>query len=159
MMGSVLVLVFLTTLVAICLWPAVREWRRETTRLPESGMAPEPAVTPRAETLEGVLARQVIGREISKQQYAHAMHGLAMRDRDRHPLPDLPDDLGRLSFAIAAMIDLDLEARQALLASRSPLDRLRRLDALLSATLGTIVKRAHVHTIAKSNGRDSHPQP
>lgn len=78
---------------------------------------------------------------------------------DPQPLPDLPEDLGRLSFAIAAMIDLDLEARQALLASRSPLDRLRRLDALLSATLGTIVKRAHVHTIAKSNGRDSHPQP
>jgi ATP-dependent Lon protease len=77
---------------------------------------------------------------------------------DPEPLPDLPDDLGSLSFAIAAMIDLDLDARQALLASRSPLERLRRLDALLSATLDTIIKRAHVHTIAKSNGRDSHPQ-
>ena len=75
------------------------------------------------------------------------------------PLPALPDDPGILSFAIAAMIDIDLEARQALLASRSPLERLQRLDALLSAALGNIVKRAHVHTLAKSNGRGSHVQP
>jgi Lon protease-like protein len=78
---------------------------------------------------------------------------------DPDPLPELPDDAGSLSFAIAAMIDLDLETRQALLASRSPLERLRRLDALLSSALGNIVKRAHVHTLAKSNGRGSHVEP
>jgi Lon protease-like protein len=78
---------------------------------------------------------------------------------DPEPLPDLPDDGGGLSFAIAAMIDLDLETRQALLASRSPIERLRRLDAVLSSALGSIVKRANVHTLAKSNGRGSHVQP
>lgn len=78
---------------------------------------------------------------------------------DPEPLPELPDDSGRLSFAIAAMIDIDLDTRQALLASRSPLERLRRLDALLSAALGSIVVRAQVHTVAKTNGRGSHAQP
>jgi hypothetical protein len=46
-----------------------------------------------------------------------------------------------------------------LLASRSPIERLRRLDAVLSSALGSIVKRANVHTLAKSNGRGSHVQP
>ena len=78
---------------------------------------------------------------------------------DPEPLPELPDDSGSLSFAIAAMIDIDLDTRQALLASRSPLERLRRLDALLSAALGSIVTRAQVHTVAKTNGRGSHAQP
>jgi Lon protease-like protein len=78
---------------------------------------------------------------------------------DPEPLPQLPDDPGSLSFAIAAMIDIDLDTRQALLASRSPAERLRRLDALLSAALGSIVGRAEVHNLAKSNGRGSHAQP
>ena len=77
---------------------------------------------------------------------------------DPEPLPQLPDDPAILSFAIGAMIDIDLDTRQALLASRSPLERLRRLDALLSAALGSIVGRAQVHTLAKSNGRSSHAQ-
>ena len=78
---------------------------------------------------------------------------------DPEPLPELPDDPASLSFAIAAMIDIDLDTRQALLSSRSPLDRLQRLDAVLSAALGSLVKRAHVHTLAKTNGRGSHIQP
>lgn len=77
---------------------------------------------------------------------------------DPEPLPQLPDDPAIVSFAIGAMIDIDLDTRQALLASSSPLERLRRLDALLSAALGSIVTRAQVHTLAKSNGRSSHAQ-
>jgi Lon protease-like protein len=78
---------------------------------------------------------------------------------DPDPLPDLPDDAASLSFAVASMIDTDLEARQELLASRSPLARLRHLDRVLSAALGTIVDRAQVHTLAKTNGRGAHVQP
>jgi Lon protease-like protein len=78
---------------------------------------------------------------------------------DPEPLPDLPDDPASLSFAIGAMIDIDMDTRQALLTSRSPVDRLERLDVMLSAALGSIVKRAHVHTLAKTNGRGSHVQP
>jgi len=78
---------------------------------------------------------------------------------DPDPLPELPDDAAGLSFAVASMIDIDLEARQELLASRSPLARLRQLDRVLSAALGTILDRAQVHTVAKTNGRGAHVQP
>ena len=78
---------------------------------------------------------------------------------DPDPVPELPEDAASLSFAVAAMIDIDLDARQQLLASRSPLERLRQLDRVLSAALGTIVDRAQVHTLAKTNGRGVHVQP
>ena len=78
---------------------------------------------------------------------------------DPDPVPELPDDAASLSFAVASMIDIDLDARQELLGSRSPLERLRHLDKVLSAALGTIVDRAQVHTLAKTNGRGAHVQP
>ena len=78
---------------------------------------------------------------------------------DPDPLPGLPNDPGQLSFAIAAAIDLDVDTRQQLLESRSPWDRLRRLDAVLTPALGTLGARAQVHTLAKSNGRGSQVQP
>ena len=71
---------------------------------------------------------------------------------DRDPLPRLPDDPAALSFAIAALIDLDLVGRQRLLASRSPLGRLRELDELLSPAVDTLESRAVVHARAKTNG-------
>jgi Lon protease-like protein len=77
---------------------------------------------------------------------------------DPDPLPELPDDAASLSFAIASMIDIGLDARQELLSSRSPLARLRDLDKVLSAALGAIVTRAQIHTLAKSNGRGAHVQ-
>jgi len=90
------------------------------------------------------------------QRVARAARTLA---DDPDPLPELPDDAASLSFAVASMIDIGLEARQELLASRSPLERLRELDRVLSAALGTIADRAQVHTLAKTNGRGAHVQP
>jgi hypothetical protein len=72
---------------------------------------------------------------------------------DPDPLPDLPDEASSLSFAIASMIDIGIEARQEILASRSPTERLRHLDGVLTTALGTIVGRARMHTLAKTNGR------
>jgi Lon protease-like protein len=78
---------------------------------------------------------------------------------DPEPIPELPDDPSQLSFAVAAMIDLDLQARERMLASRSSLDRLQRLDSVLSPALEPLVRHAAVHTVAKSNGRGTHVQP
>lgn len=75
---------------------------------------------------------------------------------DPDPVPELPDDAASLSFAIASMIDIGLDARQEILSSRSPLERLHHLDRVLSAALGTIVGRAQLHTLAKTNGRGPH---
>jgi ATP-dependent Lon protease len=90
------------------------------------------------------------------QRVARAARTLA---DDPDPLPELPDDAASLSFAIAAMIDIGLDERQELLASRSPLQRLRHLDRVLSAALSAIVTRAQIHTLAKTNGRGAHVQP
>ena len=77
---------------------------------------------------------------------------------DPDPLPDLPDDAASLSFAVTSMIDVGLDARQDILSSRSPLERLRHLDRVLSAALGPILARAQTHTLAKTNGRGAHAQ-
>ena len=92
------------------------------------------------------LARQL--REVF-ERVGRAARALA---DDRDPLPTLPDDPGALSFTIASLIDLDPAGRQRLLASRSPLGRLRELDALLSPAVDRLESRAIVHTRAKTNG-------
>jgi Lon protease-like protein len=71
---------------------------------------------------------------------------------DRDPLPALPEDPAALSFMIASLIDLDPAGRQRLLTSRSPLGRLRQLDALLSPAVEMLESRAVVHARAKTNG-------
>jgi Lon protease-like protein len=92
------------------------------------------------------LARQL--REIF-ERVGRAARALA---DDRDPLPTLPEDPAALSFTIASLIDLDPAGRQRLLASRSPLGRLRELDALLSPAVDTLESRAVIHTRAKTNG-------
>jgi Lon protease-like protein len=75
---------------------------------------------------------------------------------DRDPIPDLPDDPARLSFAVAAIVDLDVTRRQRLLASRSPVGRLRDLEAVLAPALDSLEVRAAVHVRAGSNGAGPH---
>ena len=68
------------------------------------------------------------------------------------PVPDLPDEPRLLSFAVAAFIDLAPDARQSLLASRSPAQRLRTLRGLLGRAVSPIESRAAVHRRARGNG-------
>jgi ATP-dependent Lon protease len=77
---------------------------------------------------------------------------------DSDPLPDLPDDSSLLSFAIAAVIDLEAAVRQTLLESRSPIERLQMLERVLAPAVPTLVARADVHKRAKSNGKGTHAQ-
>ncbi len=80
---------------------------------------------------------------------------------DADALPALPEDPKLLAFAIAAVIDMDAPARQRLLSSRSPAERLRELDGLLAPAVESLEHRAVVHARAKSNGHgpSSHPSP
>ncbi|MGI9078402.1 MAG: LON peptidase substrate-binding domain-containing protein [Gemmatimonadaceae bacterium] len=66
--------------------------------------------------------------------------------------PTLPEDPALLAFFIASLIDLETFARQQLLALRSPLIRLVRIEALLSAAVEPLEQRAMVHSSAKQNG-------
>ena len=71
---------------------------------------------------------------------------------ERDTLPYLPPEPAQLSFAVASVIDLDVTRRQRLLASRSPAGRLRELELVLGAALGTLEQRAEVHARARGNG-------
>ena len=64
---------------------------------------------------------------------------------DTDPIPDLPREPSLLSFAIASAIELDTSVRQQLLVSRSPSERLRQIDQLLSPAVPALVLRADVH--------------
>lgn len=72
---------------------------------------------------------------------------------DHDPLPTLPDEADALSFAIASLIDMEPERRQALLTSKLASERLTGLEALLGGAVESLEARARVHGRAKSNGR------
>jgi Lon protease-like protein len=72
---------------------------------------------------------------------------------DNDPLPSLPDEADALSFGIAALIDMELPKRQALLVSRLASERLDTLEQMLSDAVESLEARARLHGRAKSNGR------
>ena len=72
---------------------------------------------------------------------------------ERGALPELPqDDPERLSFLVAAVVEMDAEAKQQLLELRSTSERLRRLYTLLSQAVGAYESRARTHELARGNG-------
>lgn len=77
---------------------------------------------------------------------------------DRASLPDLPDaDPERLSFLVAAAMELDAEAKQGLLELRSGAERLERIGNLLTQVVGSYETRARTHKVAKGNGHGGKP--
>ncbi|MGH7717823.1 MAG: LON peptidase substrate-binding domain-containing protein [Gemmatimonadaceae bacterium] len=78
---------------------------------------------------------------------------------ERADAPALPADPALLAFGIASMIDLDIAARQHLLASRSPTERLREIGTLLDTAVGNLEERAATHERARTNGRGTGSQP
>jgi Lon protease-like protein len=78
---------------------------------------------------------------------------------DRASLPDLPDaEPERLSFLVAAAMELDAEAKQSLLELRFTAERLERISNLLSQVVGTYEERARTHKLARGNGHGGkHP--
>ncbi len=72
---------------------------------------------------------------------------------ERAALPELPEtEPERLSFLVAAAVDLDIEIKQQLLELRSTAERLKRLRNLLGSVVTGYEERARVHALAKGNG-------
>jgi Lon protease-like protein len=105
---------------------------------------------------EALLARRA--REVAKIFTRIARAVRALND-DRASLPDLPDaEPERLSFLVAAAMELDGEAKQSLLELRSSAERLERISNLLSQVVGNYEERARKHKLAKGNGHGGkHP--
>jgi ATP-dependent Lon protease len=72
---------------------------------------------------------------------------------ERGSLPELPrDDPERLSFLVAAVVEMDAGDKQQLLELRSTTERLRRLYTLLSQAVESYEARARTHELARGNG-------
>jgi len=72
---------------------------------------------------------------------------------ERANLPDISEtEPQRLSFLIAAAVELDTDAKQLLLEMRSTSARLARLREILSLVVDNYEERARVHEVAKGNG-------
>jgi Lon protease-like protein len=72
---------------------------------------------------------------------------------ERGNLPDISDtDPQKLSFLVAAAMEIEVEIKQELLEMRSTSKRLDRLGDLLARVVSGYEERARLHAIAKRNG-------
>lgn len=72
---------------------------------------------------------------------------------ERTNLPDISNtEPQRLSFLVAAAMEIDAEIKQELLELRSTFERLERLRAMLAQAVKGYEERARIHELAKGNG-------
>lgn len=72
---------------------------------------------------------------------------------ERTNLPDISDtEPQRLSFLVAAAMEIEADVKQELLEMRSTFERLERLRAMLSVAVKGYEERARIHELAKGNG-------
>ena len=72
---------------------------------------------------------------------------------ERSSLPDITDtEPQKLSFLVAAAMELDAEVKQELLELRSTFERLERLRVMLLLAVKSYEERARIHELAKGNG-------
>jgi len=72
---------------------------------------------------------------------------------ERANLPNIGDtEPERLSFLVAAAMEVDTEVKQELLELRSTAERLRRLRDILGRAVSGYEERARIHELAKGNG-------
>jgi Lon protease-like protein len=83
-------------------------------------------------------------------QFIGGMQALADRGVERI---DLAQDARQLSFQVSAALEIDPEAKQALLALRSTAARLESLDRLLRPLNEELGRRVRVHVRARGNGK------
>ena len=91
MLFVLLLMVGLIMACAVAAWSNLR-WLSDADKRADLGAAGAASAPDRsAQTLEGVLAGQLMAGEITGPQYLHAMATLAARDAERHPLEVPPD--------------------------------------------------------------------
>ena len=72
---------------------------------------------------------------------------------ERTNLPDISDtEPQRLSFLVAAAMEIEADVKQEMLETRSTFERLERLRSMLSQAVKGYEERARIHELAKGNG-------
>ncbi|HEV2799910.1 MAG TPA: LON peptidase substrate-binding domain-containing protein [Pyrinomonadaceae bacterium] len=122
----------------------------------------EPYLVGRVEFFEDVHEDEALldarAREVM-ELFTRIARAVRTLNDDRASLPDLPDaEPEKLSFLVAAAMELDAEAKQSLLELRSGAERLERIAALLTQVVGNYEERARKHKLAKGNGHGG-PHP
>jgi Lon protease-like protein len=98
----------------------------------------------------GVLEERA--EEVSKL-FMRIARAVRIINDERASLPDLPPtEPERLSFLVAAAMELDTEVKLELLELRSTAERLKRLRDMLARAVANYEERARIHGIAKGNG-------
>jgi ATP-dependent Lon protease len=85
--------------------------------------------------------------------FMRVANAIRLINDERGNLPDIRDtDPQKLSFLVAAAMEIEVETKQELLELRSTSARLSRLRDLLARVVKGYEERARLHTIAKRNG-------
>ena len=91
-------------------------------------------------------------REVA-ETFTRIARAVRVINDERTKLPDISDtDPQRLSFLVAAAMEVDPEVKQELLELRHTSERLRRLSEMLELAVAGYEERARVHELAKGNG-------
>ena len=91
-------------------------------------------------------------REVA-ETFTRIARAVRIINDERANLPDISaSDPERLSFLVAAAMEIESDVRQELLELRSTSERLRRLRDILARAVSGYEERARVHELAKGNG-------
>ena len=104
------------------------------------------------DNVENEDALQETSREVA-DTFTRIARAVRTINDERANLPDIADtDPERLSFLVAAAIEVEPEIKQGMLELRSTSERLRRLRDILVRAVSGYEERARVHELAKRNG-------
>lgn len=85
--------------------------------------------------------------------FTRVANAIRVINDERRNLPDINDtEPQKLSFLVAAAMEIEIETKQELLELRSTSERLSRLSDLLARVVKGYEERARLHSVAKGNG-------
>ncbi len=91
-------------------------------------------------------------REVAAM-FMRVANSIRVINDERANLPDISDtEPQKLSFLVAAAMEIEVETKQELLELRSTSERLSRLSDLLARVVRGYEERARLHSVAKRNG-------
>ena len=91
-------------------------------------------------------------REVA-EKFTRIARAVRIINDERANLPNISDtEPERLSFLVAAALEVDTDMKQELLEMRSTSERLRRLRDILERAVSGYEERARIHELAKGNG-------
>ena len=90
------------------------------------------------------------------ETFTRIARAVRLLNDERTSLPDISDtEPQRLSFLVAAAMEIEADVKQELLELRSTSERLRRLRDMLVRAVNSYEERARIHELAKGNGHSN----